>query len=78
MIYLYNGILKTMEKELITATSNNVDKPHRHELKKKKEYTLYDSVYACVHTRLLQSYPTLCCSPSGSSFHGILQARILD
>ena len=36
MICLYNGILKTMEKELITATSNNVDKPHRHELKKKK------------------------------------------
>ena len=36
----------------------------------------------CVHAKLLQSCPTLCdpmdCSPSGSSVHGILQARILE
>ena len=39
-------------------------------------------LYLCVHAQLLQSYPTLCnpvdCSPSGSSLHGILQARILE
>ena len=33
------------------------------------------------HSKSLQSCPTLCdpmdCSPSGSSIHGILQARIL-
>ena len=38
--------------------------------------------YACVRAKLLQSYPTLCnpmdCSPPDSSFHGILQARILE
>ena len=37
---------------------------------------------ACVHTKLLQSCPTLCnpmdCSPPGFSVHGILQARILE
>ena len=36
----------------------------------------------CVHTKSLQSCPTLCdpidCSPPGSSVHGILQARILE
>ena len=35
----------------------------------------------CMHAQSLQSRPTLCdtlnCSPSGSSLHGILQARIL-
>ena len=35
----------------------------------------------CMGAKSLQSYPTLCdsmdCSPSGSSVHGILQARIL-
>ena len=34
----------------------------------------------CMHTKSLQSCPTLCdsmdCSPPGSSIHGILQARI--
>ena len=38
------------------------------------------SVTMCVHAKCLQLYPTLCdpvdCSPSGSSVHGILQARI--
>ena len=37
---------------------------------------------ACVCTKLLQLCPTLCnpmdCGPSGSSVHGILQARILE
>ena len=37
---------------------------------------------ACKHAKLLQSCPTLCdpmdSSPSGSSVHGILQARILE
>ena len=36
----------------------------------------------CMHARSFQSCPTLCnpmdCSLSGSSFHGILQARILE
>ena len=36
----------------------------------------------CMHAQSLQSRPTLCdtlnCSPSGSSLHGILQARILE
>ena len=36
----------------------------------------------CMHTKLLQSCLTLCnsmdCSPSGSSIHGILQARIVE
>ena len=35
-----------------------------------------------MHAKLLQSYPTLWepmdCSPTGSSVHGILQARILE
>ena len=39
-------------------------------------------IYACIHAKSLQSCPTLCdpvdCSPPGSSFHGILQARILE
>ena len=38
--------------------------------------------YACMHAKSLRSCPTLCdptvCSPSGSSVHGILQARILE
>ena len=37
-------------------------------------------IYACMCTQSLQSCPTLCnsmdCSPSSSSVHGILQARI--
>ena len=37
--------------------------------------------YTCVHAKLLQSCLTLCnpmdCIPSGSSVHGISQARIL-
>ena len=37
---------------------------------------------ACVHAQSLQSCSTICnpmdCSPSGSSVHGILQARILE
>ena len=37
---------------------------------------------ACVCAKLLQSCPTLCdpmdCSPTGSSVHGILQARVLE
>ena len=37
---------------------------------------------ACVHAKLLQSYLTLCnpmdCTLPGSSFYGILQARILE
>ena len=39
-------------------------------------------VRACMHSKLLQSCPTLCdpmdCNPPGSSVHGILQARILE
>ena len=39
-------------------------------------------LHACVHAKSLQSCPTLCdpmiCGPSGSSVHGILQARILE
>ena len=39
-------------------------------------------VCACVHTKLLQSCPTLCdpmdYTPPGSSVHGILQARLLE
>ena len=41
-----------------------------------------DSFYACMHAKSLQSCPTLCdpmdCGPSGSSVHGILQAKTLD
>ena len=41
-----------------------------------------DKEPACMHAKLLQSCLTLCdpmdCSPSGSSVHGILQARILE
>ena len=37
---------------------------------------------ACMHAKLLQSFPTLCdpmdSSPPGSSVYGILQARILE
>ena len=43
---------------------------------------LLQSLYACVHAKLLQLYPTLCnaidCSLPGSSVHGISQARILE
>jgi len=39
------------------------------------------NVLWCMHAKLLQSCPTLCnpmdCNPSGSSVHGILQARTL-
>ena len=39
-------------------------------------------INSCMHAKLLQSCPTLCdsidCSQSGSSVHGILQARILE
>ena len=38
--------------------------------------------YVCVCVLVTQSFPTLCnpmdCSPPGFSFHGILQARILE
>ena len=38
--------------------------------------------YNCMHAESLQSYPTLCnpvdYSLSGSSVHGILQARVLE
>ena len=37
---------------------------------------------SALHTKSLQSRPTLCssmdCSPRGSSVHGVLQARILE
>ena len=40
------------------------------------------SFHACVHAKLLQSYPTpydpVDGRPPGSSVHGILQARILE
>ena len=40
------------------------------------------ATHMCMHTKLLQSCPTLCdpidYSPPGSSVHGILQARILE
>ena len=40
------------------------------------------NVGTCVCAKSLQSCPTLCdpvdCSPTGSSVHGILQARILE
>ena len=39
-------------------------------------------MHACIHTKSLQSCPTPCnpmdSSPTGSSVHGILQARILE
>ena len=45
-------------------------------------FYLHLCLCACVHANLLQSRPTLCdpvdCSPSGSSVHGISQARILE
>ena len=46
-------------------------------------YILYIDKYSmCVHVQLLHSCLTLCDpvdhSPSGSSIHGILQARILE
>ena len=43
-------------------------------------YTVYSCAYLCAKS--LQLCPTLCnhmnCSPPGSSFHGILQTRILE
>ena len=43
---------------------------------------LLQSLYACVHAKLLQLYPTLCnaidCSLPGSSVLGILQTIILE
>ena len=40
------------------------------------------NILTCVHAQLLPLCPTLCdpmdCSPPGSSFHGFLQARILE
>ena len=45
---------------------------------------IYDNIYMCIYMKVLviQSCPTFCgpmnCSPSGSSVHGILQARILE
>ena len=51
-------------------------------------FTQYDDLFkpSCeggiVYVLVTQSYPTLCspmdCSPTGSSVHGILQARILE
>ena len=50
------------------------------QLQKNLWIQLYDAY--CVHTKSLQSCPTLCdpidCSSPGSSVHGILQARILE
>ena len=44
--------------------------------------TLFSGVYTESEREVAQSCPTLCgpvdCSPSGSSIHGILQARILE
>ena len=43
---------------------------------------IWSYVCTCVHSKLLQSCPTLCnpmdCSLLGSSVHGILQSRILE
>ena len=54
------------------------------EVTNKNLITLYEPTnpnLQSMRAKLLQSYPTLCnpmdCSPSGSSVHGILQARIL-
>ena len=45
-------------------------------------YNIVQWKTACVHAKSLQSFPTLCdpidCSLSGSSVHGILQARLLE
>ena len=45
-------------------------------------YSLHMLHACCVYAKSLQLCPTLCdpldCSPSGSSAHGILQARILE
>ena len=42
----------------------------------------YFMTYVCVHSKSLQSWPTLCdpmdCSPPDSSVLGILQVRILE
>ena len=42
----------------------------------------YGCMHVCMHTKSLQSCPTLCnpmdCSPPGSSVCGILRARILE
>ena len=44
--------------------------------------TVLCSPHSCVRAKSLQSCPTLCdpvnCSPTGSSVHGILQARMLE
>ena len=43
--------------------------------------SIHGCIYVCVRAKSLQSCPTLCnpmdCSPQGSSFHGVLQIRIL-
>ena len=46
-----------------------------------QKYGILLVLWTCAHAKLLQSCPTLChpmdSSPSGSSVHGILQARIM-
>ena len=48
----------------------------------KEECSTVIAVIVEIRAKLLQLYPTLCnpmdCSPSASSVHGILQARILE
>ena len=45
-------------------------------------HTTYINITICMHSKSLQSCPTLCepmeCSLLGSSVYGILQARILE
>ena len=47
-----------------------------------QKYGILLVLWTCAHAKLLQSCPTLChpvdSSPSGSSVHGILQARVLE
>lgn len=53
MVYLFNGITLSNEKEEISGTCNNMESISKYyakqkkldQKKKKKDYTLYDSVY---------------------------------
>ena len=93
MVYSYNRIIHSHKKEQMTKIHTNLDEYHGHHDEWKKPDTRIHTVWSiqektklkdCVKVKVLvaQLCPTpwdpMDCSPSGSSVHGILQARILE
>ena len=79
---LFNGYRISDEKGYGDRLYNSVNVLNTTELYIWKWFKMVNFICAWLRAKLLRSYPTLCnpmdCSPPGSSFHGILQARILE